>query len=179
MILSFYDKNFTLSESGEIISICRRKVKVQDYVWQSWHEKIPKGYKVIHIDGNKFNNSISNLELVLDDKPIQVIKSIYSTEKPKGRPRRSKSEYIKKPKTLKYCRHCENQLTGAIQKLYCNSKCKHNYQDQNKLYYKTPKICPQCQQTFMDTAWGNKVLCSNKCSASLKSERSSNKKCKI
>ncbi len=37
---------------------------VHRLLWETWVDKIPEGMYINHIDGNKLNNSISNLEVV-------------------------------------------------------------------------------------------------------------------
>ncbi len=40
--------------------------RVCDLVWTSFKGEIPNGYFVSHIDGNKTNNALVNLQLVKD-----------------------------------------------------------------------------------------------------------------
>ena len=165
MILTFYNKNFCLTDSGDLISVCRRKIKVQDYVWESWNNKIPSGFKVVHADGNKFNNSITNLELIPVDRdaPVLQTNTNYSTAQQKGRPRGIHAKKQTGPRPETFCKACNKPLTGFIKKIYCDSKCKHNYQDRNKIFYTFEKICPCCNNPFKDTPWGKKKLCSVEC----------------
>jgi len=37
---------------------------VRDVVWLAWHGERPKGYRITHEDGDRFNNSVENLILV-------------------------------------------------------------------------------------------------------------------
>lgn len=41
-----------------------KEFRVCDLVWSSFKGNIPNGFKVSHIDGNKENNSLDNLQLV-------------------------------------------------------------------------------------------------------------------
>lgn len=52
--------------SGEIvIKIANNKrIAKARYVWEKKYGKIPKGYSIVHLDGNKSNNKLNNLELV-------------------------------------------------------------------------------------------------------------------
>lgn len=38
--------------------------RICELVWEAWKGEIPKGFRVGHIDGNKQNNRLDNLELV-------------------------------------------------------------------------------------------------------------------
>lgn len=37
---------------------------VHDLIWEKYNGPIPEGYQIHHIDGNKLNNNISNLQLL-------------------------------------------------------------------------------------------------------------------
>lgn len=47
------------------------------YVYEKHHGPIPKGHKVIHLDGNKANNDIENLMLVSSGELAQINKENY------------------------------------------------------------------------------------------------------
>ena len=38
--------------------------RVCELVWEAWKGEIPEGFRISHIDGNKQNNRLDNLELV-------------------------------------------------------------------------------------------------------------------
>src|SRR3990167_7766325 len=40
-------------------------------IWEEEHSTIPKGYHIHHIDGNKFNNSLTNLQLISASEHIK------------------------------------------------------------------------------------------------------------
>jgi hypothetical protein len=42
----------------------KKHVSLHRYVWEKHHGEIPKGYDIHHIDWDKCNNSIENLELI-------------------------------------------------------------------------------------------------------------------
>lgn len=44
--------------------------RVCDLVWEAFNGKIPNGYVVAHIDGNKGNNRLNNLKLVKNGSSI-------------------------------------------------------------------------------------------------------------
>jgi hypothetical protein len=39
-------------------------IRMHRYVWEYYYGKIPKGYEIHHIDGNRGNNDISNLRIL-------------------------------------------------------------------------------------------------------------------
>lgn len=51
-------------EIGTTINKRKIRTKVHRVVWTFFNVSIPEGYEINHIDGNKFNNRIENLELV-------------------------------------------------------------------------------------------------------------------
>lgn len=48
-----------LSNRGKVVSLSHHRV-----VWEAWNGVIPKKMQINHIDGDRSNNKISNLELV-------------------------------------------------------------------------------------------------------------------
>ena len=58
----FDDKKFTLRDTGYYALSNGSRTLMHRYVWEFHNGKIPDGYDVHHIDENKANNSIENLE---------------------------------------------------------------------------------------------------------------------
>jgi hypothetical protein len=46
------------------MSVNNKTVSVHKFVWEQAHGKVPKGYTIDHIDGNEYNNKLSNLRLL-------------------------------------------------------------------------------------------------------------------
>lgn len=58
--IKFYE-----TKQGYLLGQVNKKPKrMHIYVWEKHNGKVPKGYYVHHIDGNKTNNSIENLQLI-------------------------------------------------------------------------------------------------------------------
>lgn len=57
-----------------VISVMSNKVQLHRLIWEITHGKIPDGYCVDHIDGDKTNNHIENLRLA-------TLAKIHGTEK--------------------------------------------------------------------------------------------------
>lgn len=54
-----------LKSDGEVYTIVYgTECRVCELVWEAWRGEIPQGFRVSHIDGNKQNNRLDNLELV-------------------------------------------------------------------------------------------------------------------
>ncbi len=68
----------------------RGVISVHRLVWQTIHGPIPKGMQVHHIDENKLNNHISNLELL----PIGVHQGLHLKNKPKSEETKEKMRKI-------------------------------------------------------------------------------------
>ena len=61
--IQIYDgKKFTLRPNGYYSLTISNRMLMHRYVWEKERYKIPIGYDIHHIDGNKSNNSILNLE---------------------------------------------------------------------------------------------------------------------
>ena len=54
-----------LKNDGEVYTVVHgTETRVCELVWEAWKGAIPQGFRVSHIDGNKQNNRLDNLELV-------------------------------------------------------------------------------------------------------------------
>lgn len=67
----FNNINFTRDEStGYYLSSIKvkddKRQRLHVYVWEYYNSEVPKGYEVHHKDEDKYNNDISNLELLED-----------------------------------------------------------------------------------------------------------------
>ncbi|MBE9142094.1 HNH endonuclease signature motif containing protein [Planktothrix mougeotii] len=85
------DLPYTVSEDGSMLKVRGQGIKkttrstagyrqiscygktflVHRVVWEAFNGEIPQGLQINHIDGNKANNSLSNLELVTPAENIR------------------------------------------------------------------------------------------------------------
>lgn len=72
------------------------------YVWEKHHGKIPKGYQIHHIDGDKSNYELSNLEIIKigDHQRIHALVNGLGKSN-KGRPKRHQSGFCDAAKSVK------------------------------------------------------------------------------
>ena len=67
-MLKYFDnigRKGTISKNGyKIITINNRRIYEHRLVWEQHYGIIPKGYQIHHINGNKLDNKIENLELI-------------------------------------------------------------------------------------------------------------------
>ena len=72
-----------ISNSGYImISINNKQIQEHRYVWEQVNGIIPKGYIIHHIDENKLNNSIDNLQCMTNGEHsyLHSIRSLRPSE---------------------------------------------------------------------------------------------------
>lgn len=55
---------FTINRDGYYECTTKDRLMLHNYVWEKHNGKIPSGFEIHHIDFNKINNDISNLQLV-------------------------------------------------------------------------------------------------------------------
>lgn len=54
---------FTLRNNGYFAATTGDRMQMHRYVWEKYNGKIPDGYDIHHIDHDRSNNDISNLEM--------------------------------------------------------------------------------------------------------------------
>lgn len=160
------------------------------YVWEFYNCKIPKGYHVHHIDGNKANNDISNLQLLkgtehhtlhgkllteeerawkrqnLIEKAVPKAKEWHQSEEGKEW---HKQQYIKTADVLhqkseKICKCCGKSFLGGYTAKFCCNACKSQFvRNTNK--NKEERECVICGKMFLTDKYRNAKCCSPRCRA--------------
>lgn len=143
-------------------------------VWLYYHGDIPEGdYEVHHIDENKSNNDVSNLQLLTraEHQKLHVLSKI-KTPLEKICPICGKT-FIRKHSTQKYCskecnfqskRKYQNKVCPTCGKTFYSPVPRQVYCSQNCVPRKTPlpeKVCPVCGKVFV---LKNRMYCRKYCS---------------
>jgi hypothetical protein len=132
-------------------------VRLHRYVWEYFNGVIPEGMQIHHIDCDKGNNDISNLELLKTTKHQRF---------------HGKERAINDPKWLK--KFHEKGIEEA--KKWHKSKegrqwhKKHYENMKDSLYQYKEFICEQCNKEFKAIDNGIVRFCSNKCKSAWRRE---------
>ena len=158
------------------------------YVWEKHNCKIPDGYEIHHIDGNRANNDISNLQLIsvhdhrllhganLSDERLERIrenlnenarpKAVEWHKSEKGRAWHKK-QYERTKDALHQqieheCLNCGKVFVGEIKNKYCSNACKSAYRRKNNIDM-VESSCVICGKTFMTNKYRKSNTCSREC----------------
>ena len=157
------------------------------YIWEQVNGSIPKGYDIHHIDHNKDNNDISNLELMPSIRHKQV-HGLELTEEQRqfyrdnlnnnARPKAiewhktkeaskwHKEQYkvslgARKP-TIMVCEYCNKEyetLSNGANR-FCSNKCKSAYRRESGVDNEKRK-CIVCGNEFECNKYSKKQKCNN------------------
>ena len=128
-------------------TLCKR---LHIYIYEKYNGKIPKGMQVHHIDHNKDNNDISNLQL-LTKKEHNRIHYEEMTEEEKEK-RRQNLEKNARPKAIEWHKSEKGKEWHS----------KHYEEMKDKLYKKYSFTCEVCGKTF-ESSQKKSRFCSNVC----------------
>lgn len=157
-------------------------------IWEHHNGEIPEGYHIHHVDGDKSNNDIENLQLLsasqhqyLHGKQIENIEKMRRIQV-EGRMKAGiwhkseegrqwhKQHYEKHKDTLykketKKCACCGDEFETVISKtnLYCSNKCKSKARRESGVDDVT-KECEFCGKPFVSNKYQKKRFCSKTCS---------------
>lgn len=186
---------FYQTEDGDYFrhSVKGTTILMHRYVWEYYNCKIPKGYHVHHIDGDKGNNDISNLRLMkgaehfsLHGKLLTeeerewrrqnlitnaVPKAIEWHKSPEGREWHRQHAQHLQGTTLnadveRVCLNCGNTFLGKKFAKFCCNACKSQYvRRTNK--NKEERVCVICGAPFLTDKYKKGQACSRECRAIL------------
>lgn len=165
------------------------------YVWSYYNGEIPKGYEVHHKDLNRYNNDISNLELLEKHEHKKLHGRILTEEQrewrrnninEKARPKaiewhksqEGKEWHKKHAKTLHQkeikvrciCKQCGKEFitvnNKGVTKKFCSGACTQKYRRDNGLN-NVERICVICGKPFIADKYGHKQTCGKSCGVTL------------
>jgi hypothetical protein len=157
-------------------------------MWFDNHGEIPEGFQVHHKDGNAFNNTIENLEIINKGEHSKYHSDIRVKENPErfkklaeiGREYAKQWHGSKEGKewhrqnaintgfgNIKYgfknCKHCNKEFEALSSRvLFCHNNCKSAWRRANN----PDKIkcnCEKCGEEFIGDKYSPRRFCSIKC----------------
>lgn len=135
------------------------RIRLHRYIWQKYNGEIPKGYDIHHIDHNKDNNEINNLELLVREEHkarhghelSDEMREFYRKNlNEKARPKAS--EWHKSKEGREWHKEQYKKTLGKI------------FNSEN---YKTFK-CENCGKEFKTIHNGKNRFCSNNCKSAFR-----------
>lgn len=179
---------------GERFYLCgsyfqRKGKRLHVAVWKKHNGYIPHGYHVHHIDGNRSNNDISNLELVLgsihlsrhgsaperkeyNQQHIKDMRGLASEwhKSDEGRQWHSeqgKKNWQKREAQQHVCMCCgrafeSKYVYGENVNVFCGNACKSEYRRQQGLD-NVERTCEYCGKTFVINKYAKAKCCSREC----------------
>lgn len=188
----FNDKKFTRDDrTGYYLNSTIHK-RMHVYVWEYYNGTIPKGYEVHHIDFDRSNNDISNLQLLTKSEHKHIHAKLLTDEqrnwrrqnlnnnaRPKAiewhksdEGRQWHKEHIQRQQEVlhhkvdKICVYCGKRYQGEVKSKFCSNACKSAYRRQSGVDL-VERSCIICGTAFMANKYSDKECCSKRCSATL------------
>jgi hypothetical protein len=201
MQTEYAGKKWTKKASGYYQSTTKfndgKRKWLHQFIWQEVNGEQPSGFDIHHIDGDKGNNSISNLKLISRSEHQQLHGKEYfsnNTEaalqhlevirdkakewhkSPEGRKwhkkhRETIADKILAKDKVRACAQCGSTVMSHLKtkNVYCNRACEFKFiQEQGKINGKDFK-CKQCGCTFKH--YKEKATCSAECKNKYASSR--------
>jgi hypothetical protein len=178
----YLDKDF-----GYWISTDYPRIRAHRWVWMNHYGEIPEGHHIHHIDENKSNNEISNLQLLLGSEHL----SLHITEEKKEKLRvwadsirpmtkewhaskegrewhkiHAKNHSFGKWDLSKYtCKHCNSEYESRKKSRtsFCSNSCKSAWR-RNQGFDDEGRRCERCDKIFLVNRYAKTRFCSKYCS---------------
>lgn len=197
----FDEKRFTRDENTGYY-LCStydsdgKRKRMHVYVWEYYNGKVPDGYHVHHVDGDKSNNEIENLRLekAFDHMSYHAkqnyknnpekYKELLETIRPltlewhhseMGREwhsQHAKQQWENKDPTKYICSFCGKEFYSLksypiISNTFCSNNCRTAYRRRSKVD-NIRSICIVCGKEFEKNKYSKTQTCSKKCAAKLR-----------
>lgn len=189
----FGRKFYQDKKTGYWMSTDRPRIRAHQWVWNNFYQKPPPGYHLHHINENKSDNRIENLEMIKGSRHVSIhmLKKMNDPEKKRkniencekirhltkvwhsSEEGRSWHRYhaIKhkfgKGDPIKYnCEVCSTQFysTKRSNTRFCCNACKSKWRRDVGLD-DIEKYCVLCNKKFMSNKYSKKICCSLSCAA--------------
>lgn len=179
------------NETGYYLNSTIRK-RLHRYIWEYYNGEIPEGYHIHHIDGNKANNDIDNLELIKATKHAELhgldryrndkewfdkfhskgIEEAKEWHKSKEGREWHKEQYeislASREEEFFKCKYCGKEfkaINNGVNR-FCSNKCKSAYRRKSKIDDET-RECIVCGNKFTVNKYSKTQTCSSSCSSKL------------
>ena len=174
------------NKTGYYLNSTLRK-RIHRYVWEFYNGDIPKGHHIHHIDGNKSNNDISNLQLLsasehtrmhakemVNKNYDKIIKNLEQNVRPKAiewhKSKEGKDWHKKQyqltlgkyrgEKVNKICKQCGCDYQVEIKKksYFCSNNCKSKFRRDSGID-DVVRVCINCGKDFTVNKYKKTTRC--------------------
>ena len=184
----FNGVTFVRDKSGYYRVSTNYSITMHRYVWEYYNGKIPDNCEIHHIDGNRGNNSIDNLQLMTVKEHKEYHSAHLSDEQREWR--RNNINTNARPKAIEWhkseegrewhikhitnqrlsgvfeadckCLHCGKEFRGHVNSKFCSNACKSAYRRTTNADNVT-RVCKVCGKEFSTNKYKSTMTCSRSC----------------
>jgi len=182
-MMNFTDKRFRISSHGYMMT--GKKTYLHRMIWESQNGPIPKGFDIHHIDGNKLNNCIENLECIPHSEHLSTHmksnKKLYDWHKtPEGRKflgEKAKQLWKERESHVLKCEFCGEDFTAKQidRAKYCNNKCEQAAR-RKRGDDLIDRQCIICSKTFLINKYFKTLTCGYSCGSKYRTRNAKGKR---
>lgn len=177
-------------KTGYWISTDYPRIRAHAWVWITHHgEPPPHGYHIHHVDGDKSNNKIDNLQILTQSDHSRMHSKEYFSDPENlkkalvhlGNIRDRTKEWHASPEGIEWhrqhgikvweerelieitCKQCnEKAHTKIYDQVFCSNKCKSAWR-RGAGFDNIEKTCERCNSTFIDSKYSKQKYCGMDC----------------
>ena len=175
-------------ETGYYLNSTIRK-RIHRYVWEKERGPIPEGFHIHHINHDKSDNRIENLELVKANEHHKyhgeiraitdydkLVKNLEEVARPKASEWHGSAEGLEwhkkqyeatkdklHEKVALTCDHCGEEFSNIKRTRFCSNKCKSAWRRESGIDNEI-RVCVECGNEFTINKYKKTQCCSRSCS---------------